>query len=73
MSVVGLVGLPNAGKSSLFNLLTGGNQRIANFPGITTEKKSGNNKALNLEVIDLPGVYTLDASSLDEKVTRDFL
>ena len=73
MSVVGLVGLPNAGKSSLFNLLTGGNQRIANFPGITTEKKSGNNKELNLEVIDLPGVYTLDASSLDEKVTRDFL
>ena len=73
MSVVALVGLPNCGKSSLFNSITKNRQRVANFPGITTEKKFGqimiNDKQVT--IIDLPGVYSLDVSSLDEKVTRD--
>ena len=73
MSVVALVGLPNSGKSSLFNALTNSRQRIANFPGITTEKKIGTMVDSGKSIIDLPGVYTLDAASLDEKVTRDFI
>ena len=73
MSVVALVGLPNSGKSSLFNALTNSRQRIANFPGITTEKKIGTMVNSEKSIIDLPGVYTLDAASLDEKVTRDFI
>jgi len=75
MSTVALVGLPNSGKSSLFNYITGNRQRVANFPGITVEKKFG--EAFvgeeKLSLIDLPGVYTLDASSLDEKITRDYV
>lgn len=75
MSTIALVGLPNSGKSSLFNFITGNRQRVANFPGITVEKKMGqaliNDEKHNL--IDLPGVYTLDAASLDEKVTRDYI
>ncbi len=72
---VGLIGLPNSGKSALFNALTGNNQRIANFPGITVEKRLGSFKSdeLDLNIVDLPGVYTLDATSLDEKVTRDYI
>ncbi|MCO4754955.1 MAG: ferrous iron transporter B, partial [Bacteriovoracaceae bacterium] len=75
MSLFALVGLPNSGKSALFNSLTKNRQRVANFPGITVEKRKG--KALYkdeaVEVMDLPGVYTLDAASLDEKVTRDYV
>jgi ferrous iron transport protein B len=73
---VALVGMPNVGKTALFNRLTGSFQRVANFPGVTVEKKTGwvtekGNKIL--EVIDLPGIYSLDATTLDEKVTKDFL
>jgi ferrous iron transport protein B len=73
---VALVGMPNVGKTALFNKLTGSFQRVANFPGVTVEKKTGwvtesGNKIL--EVIDLPGIYSLDATTLDEKVTKDFL
>ena len=75
MSLIALVGLPNSGKTALFNSITKNHQRVANFPGITVEKKFG--KALigenALDVVDLPGVYTLDASTLDEKVTRDYI
>jgi len=73
--LVGLVGLPNSGKSSLFNALTGNRQRIANFPGITVEKKLGTVKEddFNFTVMDLPGLYTLDAISLDEKISRDYI
>lgn len=72
---VGLVGLPNAGKSALFNALTGNRQRIANFPGITVEKRIGklHSETEDYKIVDLPGVYTLDAHSLDEKVTRDYI
>jgi len=76
MAQVALVGMPNVGKTALFNKLTGSFQRVANFPGVTVEKKSGwisENKERILEVIDLPGIYSLDATTLDEKVTKDFL
>ena len=75
MSLLALVGLPNSGKSALFNALTKNRQRVANFPGITVEKKKGKTvyNDQSFEVVDLPGVYTLDAASLDEKVTRDYI
>lgn len=68
---VALVGNPNTGKSSLFNILTGLNQKVSNYPGITVEKKTGFSKLdsrVIAEVTDLPGTYSLHASSLDEEV-----
>lgn len=68
-----LVGNPNAGKSALFNALTGARQKIANYPGVTVEKKAGRLTLPTGEVIeltDLPGSYGLDATSPDEEVTR---
>ena len=76
ISRVALVGMPNVGKTALFNKLTGSFQRVANFPGVTVEMKTGWMSEKNekiLEVIDLPGIYSLDATTLDEKVTKDFL
>lgn len=73
---IALVGMPNVGKTALFNKLTGSFQRVANFPGVTVEKKTGwvsENHERVLEVVDLPGIYSLDATTLDEKVTKDFL
>ncbi len=72
---VALVGNPNVGKTALINSLTGGNFTVGNFPGVTVEKKEGKALIDGKEVvfIDLPGVYSLQAKSLDEKVTRDFL
>lgn len=71
-----LVGNPNSGKSTLFNALTGLNQRIGNFPGVTVEKKIGNlsiSKNKRAEVIDLPGTYSLSPRSEDERVTFEYL
>jgi len=71
-----LVGNPNSGKSTLFNSLTGLNQRIGNFPGVTVEKKIGSvriNDKIVAEVIDLPGTYSLSPRSEDERVTFDYL
>ena len=68
-----LVGNPNAGKSALFNALTGARQKIANYPGVTVERVAGVlalPDATQAEVIDLPGAYAFDASSPDEEVTR---
>lgn len=76
MKRIALIGMPNVGKTALFNKLTGSFQRVANFPGVTVEKKMGwiSEKGQRLfEVIDLPGIYSLDATTLDEKVTKDFL
>lgn len=70
-----LIGNPNSGKSSLFNQLTGLNQKIANYPGVTTERKTGLFKLDNAsyELIDLPGCYSLYPNSIDEKVVIDEL
>ena len=68
-----LVGNPNAGKSALFNALTGARQKIANYPGVTVERKAGRMflpSGEPVELIDLPGSYSLDAASPDEEVTR---
>jgi len=68
-----LVGNPNSGKSALFNALTGARQKIANYPGVTVERKSGRMflpSGEPLELVDLPGSYALDAASPDEEVTR---
>jgi ferrous iron transport protein B len=72
--LVALVGNPNAGKSSLFNALTGARQKIANYPGVTVERKLGRASFADgrpLELIDLPGSYSLIPASPDEAVTRD--
>lgn len=71
-----LVGNPNSGKSSLFNALTGLNQRVGNFPGVTVEKRIGKfriNEHLKAEIVDLPGTYSLSPRSEDEQVTFDYL
>ena len=76
---IGLVGNPNCGKTTLFNVLTGANQRVGNWPGVTVERKEGHYRDGDAEitVIDLPGVYALDvedgATGLDECVARDYL
>jgi len=73
--LVALAGQQNAGKSTLFNALTGARQHIANYPGVTVEKKSGrySDDDLSVEVVDLPGAYSLTSFSLEERVARDFL
>ncbi|MTW20502.1 Fe(2+) transporter permease subunit FeoB [Allochromatium palmeri] len=70
-----LAGNPNCGKSALFNALTGIRQTTGNWPGVTVERKEGSLEldGRKIRVIDLPGIYSLDASSLDEMVTRDYL
>ena len=73
--LVGLAGQQNAGKSTTFNMLTGANQHIANYPGVTVDKKSGHyhHQGIKVETVDLPGTYSLTSFSLEERVTRDFL
>ena len=73
---IALAGNPNSGKSTLFNSLTGLNQQVGNYPGITVDKKTGTcNLSSNIkaEIIDLPGTYSLYPKSLDEKVSQDIL
>lgn len=72
---VALVGNPNSGKSTLFNNLTGGTQHVGNYPGVTVEKKEGVcvHEGVTLQVVDLPGIYSLTAYSIEELVARDFL
>ena len=73
---IALVGNPNSGKSSLFNSLTGLNQRVGNFPGVTVDKKTGVSRitdALSANVLDLPGTYSLYPKSADEQVTYEVL
>lgn len=70
---IALVGNQNSGKTTLFNLLTGQNQKIGNWPGVTIEKKSGFIKGTDYEVIDLPGIYSLSPYSSEEDVARRFV
>lgn len=74
MKRVALVGMPNVGKTALFNALTGSFQKVANFSGVTVEKKTAKLRGSNdVEVVDLPGLYSLDIATLDEKISRDYL
>ncbi len=72
---IALSGNPNSGKTTVFNAITGARQQIANYPGVTVEKKVGHvtHKGCGIEVVDLPGTYSLTAYSLEEIVARDFL
>ena len=73
---VSLIGNPNTGKTSVFNLLTGLNQQVGNYPGITVERKAGVCKlprGVKAHILDLPGTYSLNASSLDENVVIEVL
>src|SRR5215472_8523345 len=71
-----LVGTPNSGKTSLFNALTGSRQKVANYPGVTVERKEGTfvtPKGRQVSVVDLPGTYSLRGRSPDEEITRDIV
>ena len=70
---IALVGNPNSGKTTLFNLLTGMNAKIGNWPGVTIEKKSGTIKNTTHEIVDLPGIYSLSPYTEEEKVARAFI
>ncbi len=72
--IFALAGNQNCGKTTLFNQLTGSNQHVGNFPGVTVERKSGEVRGLkNCEVVDLPGIYSIRPYTGEERVTRDFL
>jgi len=76
LPLVAVAGNPNAGKSALFNALTGARQKVGNYPGVTVERKSGRLMLADgrpVEIVDLPGSYSLDPASPDEAVTRDVL
>lgn len=71
-----LIGAPNSGKSSLFNTLTGSHQKVANYPGVTVERRSGTvttETGHTIQLIDLPGIYSLNDRSLDETVSRKII
>jgi ferrous iron transport protein B len=76
LPLVAVAGSPNAGKSALFNALTGARQKVGNYPGVTVERHSGRltlEDGRPIELVDLPGAYSLDPASPDEAVTRDVL
>ena len=73
--LVALAGQPNCGKSTVFNALTGASQHVANYPGVTVEKMTGwyKHNGVKVEVVDLPGTYSLTSYSPEERVSRDFI
>ena len=75
--LIALVGNPNCGKTALFNLLTGSRQKVANYAGVTVERKEGSfvgpTRERRFDVTDLPGAYSLTPTTLDEAITRDQL
>ena len=71
---IALAGNPNSGKTTLFNALTGSNQFVGNWPGVTVEKKEGKlKKNRDVLIMDLPGIYSLSPYTLEEVVARDYL
>ena len=71
---IALAGNPNSGKTTLFNALTGSNQFVGNWPGVTVEKKEGKLKKYdNVIIVDLPGIYSLSPYTLEEVVSRNYL
>jgi ferrous iron transport protein B len=73
---IALVGVPNCGKTAMFNRLTGSRQKVANYPGVTVERREGERLTAEgqpLRVLDLPGTYSLNPTTLDEAITRDVL
>jgi ferrous iron transport protein B len=73
---VALVGNPNCGKTALFNLLTGARQKVANYAGVTVERKVGTAKlghGMSVQVIDLPGTYSLAPGTPDERITLEVI
>lgn len=70
---IALVGNQNSGKTTLFNLLTGSNQKVGNWPGVTIERKIGIIRGTDYEIVDLPGIYSLSPYSLEEHLSRRFL
>ena len=71
---IALAGNPNCGKTTLFNALTGANQYVGNWPGVTVEKKEGKlKKHPDVTIMDLPGIYSLSPYTLEEVVARNYL
>lgn len=71
---IALAGNPNSGKTTMFNLLTGSNQYVGNWPGVTVEKKEGRIRGYKeVNIVDLPGIYSLSPYTLEEVVTRNYL
>jgi len=73
--LVAVAGQPNSGKSTIFNLLTGARQHVANYPGVTVEKKIGSFRSNGdrVVIVDLPGTYSLTSYTQEERIARDFL
>lgn len=75
--LIALAGNPNAGKTTLFNALTGLRQKVANYPGVTVERKEGvwalGGESGSVKLLDIPGLYSLDVTSIDEQIARDVL
>ena len=77
MRKIALIGNPNCGKTTLFNILTGANQKVGNWPGVTVEKKFGHFSLVDdeIELVDLPGIYSLELEhkGVDEEIAFDFI
>ena len=72
---IGFVGNPNCGKTTLFNAYTGAKLKVANWPGVTVEKKEGSMQyhGHTFKLVDLPGIYSLTSYTMEEKVSREFI
>ena len=72
---IGFIGNPNCGKTTLFNAYTGAKLKVANWPGVSVEKKEGNYEyhGNNFKLVDLPGIYSLTSYSMEEKVSRQYI